>query len=158
MSARKVDTVAAGPVHHIFADKVCHQDNYHPAHYYDSKVANIQIILNDHQTHVEIFAGHDYEAAIVSLLEQHMNLATGSKHLVGVLANNCSCTTPVVLSFNVSLEMIVLEPEDSRMSIQPPIPVSEKVDLPEGMKAYQVPLILLLYGDRDIVQGSMNNP
>ena len=54
--------------------------------------------------------------------------------------------------------MIVLEPEDSRMSIQPPIPVSEKVDLPEGMKAYQVPLILLLYGDRDIVQGSMNNP
>ena len=64
----------------------------------------------------------------------------------------------VVPSGNFARDMFVLGPEEASMSSQPPLPVSEKVDVPEFFKCYQLPLILTLYGGHEIVQGSMNNP
>ena len=84
-------------------------------------------------------------------------MSTGKKSLVDLLGNNYSCAAPTVLTGDFARNILTLVPDDNAITGQPPITTSTKASIPDGHEACQVPIILPLFGDHEITQGSISD-
>ena len=158
MSLKKTAVEAAGLIHHVFADVSYAQDSTHPVYRYaTSQFADRQLIINDPITHGVAVINSKQKVTIISLPQYHLDMATGQKSLVGLLGNNCSYTTPVVLTGNFTRDVLTLAPTNPDITNQPPIGATSKCEVPDGMYPYQVLIILPLFGDCEIEQGSIED-
>ena len=104
-----------------------------------------------------LVVGSNNKVTIISLPQYYLDISTGKKSLVGLLENNCSYAMPVVLNGDFARDILTLAPDDNTTIGQPPITESSKATIPDGHKAFQVPVILPLFGDHEIVQGSISD-
>ena len=81
----------------------------------------------------------------------------GQKLLVDLLDKNCPYTIPVVLIRNFARDILTLAPINPDIINQPPIGIIAIDDIPNGMFLYQVPIILPLFSDHKVKQGSIED-
>jgi len=68
MSYKKIDTKAAGLIHHAFADITYTADSAHPVYQYaTSQIANRQLIINDPSIHGVAVVNAKNKVTIISL-------------------------------------------------------------------------------------------
>ena len=164
MSDLQNATEAAGLIHHAFADNKYPTNSNHPVcRYFVSQPPDHQITLNDHQTHGVLVANSNYQVTIISLPECTMDLNSGKKFLSGLLGNNCSYATPVHISTDIINNVLTLSTTDAEVEGLNPVPEfsvrtkKKKFSIPDNVDMFQVPIVLPLFGEIDIVQGHITN-
>ena len=86
-------------------------------------------------------------------------MLTDRKTLLGFLGTNCCMTSPVSLRGGFAQDVIVTISDVSPVSQWlPHIDDSTKEQSPEGHMVAQLPMILPIYGDVEIYQGSIDYP
>ena len=91
-----------------------------------------------------------------------MDLTSRMKSLTGLLGNDCSYATPVHVSSNFMDNALTLSTKDVDIEGLAPVPEfsdrteKKRFNLPEDMSTHQAPVILLLFGEYDVVQGHVS--
>lgn len=120
-------------------------------------------MLNDPQTHGVLVVNSNYMITIISLPNHTMDLSSGKKFLTGLLGNNCSYANPVQMSSKFIDNVLTLSTNDVEIEGLASVPdFSTKTEkksfkIPDNLSMCQVPVILPLFGDHDIVQGHISD-
>ena len=164
MSDLQNATEAAGLIHHAFADNKHPTNSNHPVYrYFVSQPPDRQITLNDHQTHGVLVVNSNYQVTIISLPKCTMDLNSGKKFLSGLIGNNCSYATPVHMNTDIINNVLTLSTADEEVEGLNPVPEfstrteKKRFNIPDNMGMFQVPIVLPLFGDIDIIQGHIAN-
>ena len=143
-------------INYAFSDISYKPDSPYPVYCYaTSQFTDIKLINNDLIAHGVVLVNTKNKVIIISLPEYYLDMVTCKKSLAGLLGNNCSHTTLVVLAGNFARGILTLAPTNSDIINQPPIEATSIATIPDSMFPYQVPIILPLFGDYEVKQVSI---
>ena len=151
MSSKKTEAEAARMIYYAFLDISYNLDSSHLVYCYVTReFMDRQLILNNSIAHRITLVNAKNKVIIISFPQYYLDITIGPKLLAGLVDNNYSSTILVILIDNFTKDILTLAPTNQDITNQLLIRVIAIADILDSIFPYQVPVILILFGNHEV--------